>query len=122
MLDGWRKRSTNANHETAGESLMGVLLDDVTLERITKQMMDEGRVLEAGWTGFRVLCLPADIQRKQEDTLRRIYFIGAKCLMTALEASLQSDDSLRPQRMAQLRAELDRWDALGRERKPGRPH
>lgn len=96
---------------------MGILFDDATLERITEQMMDEGRVLEAGWTGFRALCLPSDIDPKTEAAFRRVYFTGAKCLMTALDITRDAQGNFRAKRIAQLQAELDQWDALTRETK-----
>jgi hypothetical protein len=101
---------------------MGVLFDDEMVKRITKQLMDEGRVIEAGWTGYRVLCLPEDTPPEVEAAFRRVYFTGAKCLMTALEITRDASGHFRDKRVAQLTAELDRWDGLMRERQPGRPH
>lgn len=94
---------------------MGVLFSDEELERITEEMMDEGRLLEAGWTGFRAMCLPENAPPEAVAAFRRVYFTGAKCLMTALEIT-----HFRDERVAQLMAELDRWDGLMRERQPGR--
>jgi hypothetical protein len=84
---------------------MGLIFDDETLERLTNEFMDEGQVLEAGWVGFRAMCLPKDVHPETEAAFRQVYFIGAKCLMTAMEVTHFSQH-----RITQLQAELIHWD------------
>jgi hypothetical protein len=93
---------------------MGVLFDDETLERMSKDLLARGLIMESAWLGCRAMMLPANATEKQIQTARMLFFTGAKCLLTALQYTTDVED-----RMEKLEAELAQWDAFMREKGGG---
>lgn len=58
------------------------LLDEAT-QRLTRRLMDDGKLIEAGWIGLRVLALPKDAPPAQLEELRTAFFAGAQHLWSS---------------------------------------
>jgi hypothetical protein len=65
---------------------------------VSKRVADDGRLIEAGWTGYRVLVLPADASAVQIDECRMAFMAGSQHLFSSLmnildpgEAETQGD-------------------------------
>jgi hypothetical protein len=82
------------------------------VKNVTKDLIDAGRLIEAGWVGFRMMAVPPDAPRTQLDAMRLAFFAGAQHLfasiMTVLEPEREpTENDLR--RMDQIAKELERF-------------
>lgn len=81
------------------------------LERLSRELVDEGKLIEAGWVSLRITALPADAPAVQLEEMRNAFFAGAQHLFTSIMAFLDvaagdepTEDDLR--RMTLIDAEL----------------
>src|SRR5262245_21018473 len=68
-----------------------VMVDQAALERLTKQLADEGKLVEAGWTRQ---CFLLELQNAPADEvarLRSIFFSGAHYVFTSVLMMLGPD-------------------------------
>jgi hypothetical protein len=80
--------------------------------QIAKEMMDQGLLIEAGWSMLRSMTIPSDAPPQQIFEMRRAFFAGAQHLFGSLVGGLDpqkepTDDDLR--RMNMIDAELTKF-------------
>ena len=79
------------------------------VEEATRILVDEGRVLEAGWLALRIAVLPVPTSLEQEQCMRESFYAGAHhlfaVLMTVLERGVDSQDK-DVERIASIRREI----------------
>jgi hypothetical protein len=83
-------------------------------DALTRSLVDQGKLVEAGWIALRFLAIPPDASKHQIEDMRRAFFCGAEHVFSSLFQMLESgeeptDNDLT--RMDKLRAELDRFRA-----------
>ena len=83
---------------------------DRVIERI-KQLVQDGRVIEAGWTAMSAHVLD-DCSASERDTLRLFYFGGAQHVFSMLASVLKEphdddDDAVAARRIEQITRELE---------------
>lgn len=85
--------------------------DDVKLrlEKLTRNLTDSGKLIEAGWMGLRFMSIPPDAPKVQIDEMRMAFFAGAQHLFGSIMGILDpgsepTDGDMR--RMEQIDAEL----------------
>lgn len=71
---------------------------------LSKRLMDEGKIIAAGWASFCHLCMPADALQIQVDEMRKAFFAGAQHLWGSLMTGLDPD--AEPTVMDERRMEL----------------
>lgn len=79
-------------------------------EAITRKLLDEGKIIEAGWALFFAYVLPKDAPKIQVDETRKAFFAGAQHLWGSIMTGLDADAEPTPQderRMELIAAELD---------------
>ncbi|HYI27585.1 MAG TPA: hypothetical protein VD863_07005 [Bradyrhizobium sp.] len=86
------------------------MADRAYLERLTRQLADDGRLIEAGWVGLRLAAIPLDAPLIQLDEMHKAYMAGAQHLwasiMTMLDAGAEpTEGDMR--KMSLIAAELD---------------
>ncbi len=59
------------------------------VDKVTRQLVDEGKIIEAGWAGLRIISLPADAPQYQLDALRGAFFAGAQHLFSSILTVLE---------------------------------
>lgn len=79
------------------------------LVRFAQELTAKGKLLEAGWLGFRLAVVPPDAPPIQLDEMRMAFFGGAQHLLTSIMTMLdpgaeETDADL--ERMNQIQAEL----------------
>lgn len=86
------------------------MADRAHLERLTKQLADDGKLIEAGWIGLRIatglISAPAD----QLDEMRKAYMAGAQHLFSSIMTFLdEGEDPTEADmnRMSLIAAELE---------------
>jgi hypothetical protein len=57
----------------------------------TKALMDEGRIIEAGWIGLKIMAVPEDAPQVQIDEMRSAFFAGAQHLFASIMTGLDPD-------------------------------
>jgi hypothetical protein len=66
--------------------------DHAQLERIatelSKKLADEGKLIEAGWVGYRMMVLPPDAPQVQIDECRMAFMAGSQHLFSSIMSIL----------------------------------
>jgi hypothetical protein len=86
------------------------MADRSYLERISRELTDQGKLIEAGWIGLRIAAVPLDAPALQLDLMRQAFFAGAQHLFGSIVTILDSgteptDNDLM--RMSMIQIELD---------------
>lgn len=84
------------------------MADRAFLERLTKQLMDEGKLLEAGWIGLRLAAIPLDAPPIQLKQMHMAYMAGAQHLWASMMAGLDPG-------VGETAADMRRMDLIARE-------
>jgi hypothetical protein len=85
------------------------MADRAHLERMTKKLADEGKLIEAGWVGLRIAADLINAPPDQLSEMRKAYMAGAQHLYSSMMTLL--DEGEEPteadmRRMALIDAEL----------------
>jgi hypothetical protein len=54
------------------------------IDTITKAIVDEGKIIEAGWVGFKLMVFPNSAPEMQLVAMRQAFFAGAQHLYTSI--------------------------------------
>jgi hypothetical protein len=79
------------------------------VDEVSKKLVDEGLIIEAGFVGYRRFVLHADAPQIQIDETRWAFFAGAQHLFASIMSVMDSDKEPTAkdmQRMDQIHAEL----------------
>jgi len=60
------------------------MADRAYLERLTKELTDKGKLIEAGFVGLRLAAIPEDAPKVQLEEMRNAFFAGAQHLFTSI--------------------------------------
>lgn len=91
------------------------MADRAYLERLTKELVDKGQLMEAGWLSLRLAAIPAEASALQLTAMRKAFFAGAQhyhaSIMTFLDSEREpTEDDLR--RMTSIAEELEKFAQL----------
>lgn len=80
------------------------------LRRFERELVDKGKLIEAGWVGLRLSAVPEDAGKTQLEEMRTAFFAGAQHLFGSIMGIL--DDDREPteadlRRMSLISDELD---------------
>jgi hypothetical protein len=84
---------------------MSVGRDDVrdkALIELTKKLVDEGKLIEAGWVGLYVMAVPADASEEQVRVMRQAFMAGAQHLWASIFAILDAGEEATEADLARL--------------------
>ena len=97
------------------------MADRTHLERLTKQLADEGKLIESGWVGLRLACIPDNAPAVQLREMRMAYMAGAQHLFASMMGMLDPEPHETPDDMRRMdllhqeleafRGELELWVA-----------
>jgi len=88
------------------------MADRAYLERLTKELTDQGKLIEAGWVGLRLAAIPLDAPAIQLDEMRNSFFAGAQHLMGSLMSMLDPGDEPTEDDMNRLNLIQDELDSF----------
>lgn len=54
------------------------------MAEMTKKLVDEGKIIEAGWVSLRFLAVPENAPPVQVEEMRNAFFAGAKHLFSSI--------------------------------------
>lgn len=59
------------------------------IDQITKRLVDEGKLIEAGWVGLKLVSIPEGAPQIQLDEMRNAFFAGAQHLWASIMGILE---------------------------------
>lgn len=80
------------------------------IEAITKKLMDEGKIIAAGWVTLQSMVMPESASATQRIEMRKAFYAGAQHLFACIMTGLDGDDDLQP-----TDADLHRMDLISAE-------
>lgn len=81
-------------------------------DAITQKLLDEGKIIAAGWAIMCALGIPKDAPEIQRRMMQDAFYAGAQHLWASIHAGLDEDaepSEQDMQRMSLIAAELDAW-------------
>ncbi|NTF67727.1 hypothetical protein [Rhizobium rhizogenes] len=84
------------------------MADRLHLERLARELTDNGMLIEAGWVSLRLAAVPLDAPAIQLEEMRNAFFAGAHHLFSSIMAIMDPDDE-------PTAADLKRMDAISQE-------
>lgn len=54
------------------------------VDEMTKHLVDNGKIIEAGWEGLRLMSIPPDAPQVQITEMRNAFFAGASHLFSSI--------------------------------------
>jgi hypothetical protein len=82
------------------------------LERLTRELIDQGKLMEAGWVAYRLQVLHPSAGKVQLDETRLAFFAGAQHLWGSINGMLDDGINETPtdmRRMGQINDELNKF-------------
>ena len=67
------------------------MADRAFLERLTRELADQGKLIEAGWVSLRLVALPPNAPAMQLQEMRLAYMAGAQHLFASIISILEED-------------------------------
>src|SRR5262245_47550517 len=86
-------------------------LDEIT-RQVTAKLVDDGKLIEAGWMSFRYFVIPKDASPVQLEEMRNAFFAGAQHLFGSVMSVLDPGEEPTERdldRMDQVSDELQRF-------------
>lgn len=82
------------------------------VDAVCRKLVDEGKLIEAGWAGLKLTAIPDDASTLQLNEMRMAFFAGAQHLFATIMGILEpgaepTDTDLR--RMDAINRELNRF-------------
>lgn len=71
-------------------------MDRERLRRFQRELVDKGKLIEAGWVGLRVAAIPEDAGKAQLEEMRNAFFAGAQHLFSSIVSILDDDREPTP--------------------------
>lgn len=84
------------------------MADRAFLERLSRELADQGKLIEAGWVGLRVACDLEDAPKVQLQEMRNAFFAGAQHLFYSIMTILEPDAE-------PTEKDLERMDLIDKE-------
>jgi hypothetical protein len=91
------------------------MADRAFLERLTKQLADEGRLIEAGWVALRLECVPLNAPAVQLEEMRNAYMAGAQHLFASMLGMLDPGTEETPDDMRRMDLIAREMEVFGKE-------
>lgn len=85
------------------------MADRAFLERLTRDLAEQGKLIEAGWIGLRLAAIPLDASPLQLSEMRQAFFAGAQHLFGSMMSGVLDPDA------EPTAADLRRLDLIDRE-------
>jgi hypothetical protein len=89
---------------------MGEAKHREVVDELTKGLVDQGRLIEAGWLSFRIKAVAPNAPQIQLDEMRVAFFSGAHHLLGSMMSFLEAGDDVTEadlKRVDQVQEELE---------------
>jgi hypothetical protein len=78
------------------------MADKAYLERLSRELTDKGKLIEAGWIGLRIAAVPLDAPAVQLHEMRNAFFAGAQHLFSSIMTILDPGAEATEKDMARM--------------------
>ncbi len=78
------------------------------IKRLERELVTQGKIIEAGWVALRLMAIPPDAPDCQIDEMRNAFFAGAQYLYFTLISTVDPGDE-------PTKADLERMDKIEAE-------
>lgn len=85
------------------------MADRAYLERLSRELTDQGKLIEAGWIGLRLMAISPDAPPTQLTEMRMAFFAGAQHLFSSIVTIMEAGEEPTQKdldRMSQINDEL----------------
>jgi hypothetical protein len=65
------------------------MIDRDALQRMERELVDKGKLIEAGWLGLQLACIPLNAPDIQLEEMRNAFFAGAQHLFGCIAEILE---------------------------------
>lgn len=99
--------------------------DPEYLKRLSVELTDKGKLIEAGWIGLRLALNLEDAPKEQLEEMKKAFFAGAQHLFSSIMTILDEDKEPTEadmRRMSQISDELETFGKQLKEELWGKPH
>jgi hypothetical protein len=99
--------------------------DPEYLKRLSVELTDKGKLIEAGWIGLRLALHLEDAPKVQLEEMKKAFFAGAQHLFSSIMTILDEDKEPTDadlKRMSLISDELDTFGKQFKEELWGKPH
>jgi len=76
--------------------------DRAFLERLSRELTDQGKLIEAGWISLRIAAVPLDAPAVQLEEMRNAFFAGSQHLFGSLMTIMDADREPTPDDMRRM--------------------
>lgn len=79
-------------------------------DRLVRELADNGKIIEAGFVGLQLTCIPPDASATQIKEMRKAFFAGAQHLWVSIMGMLEAGEDATPadlRRMELINSELE---------------
>lgn len=86
------------------------MVDKEFIQRVERELVEQGRIIEAGWQGLRLMAVPPGAPPVQIREMRNAFFAGAQHLFSTIMRTLDPGDEPTEadmRRLDNIQAELD---------------
>lgn len=84
------------------------MADKAHLQRLSKELTDKGKLIEAGWISLRLAAVPLDAPAIQLEEMRNAFFAGAQHLFSSIMTILDDGPNATDK-------DLNRMDLIDKE-------
>lgn len=67
------------------------MADRAHLQRLERELVDKGKLIEAGWVGLRLAAIPDNASPVQLEEMRNAFFAGAQHMFASIMSILEPD-------------------------------
>lgn len=88
------------------------MADRAFLEKLSRKLTEEGKLIEAGWVGLRMAAIPVDAPAIQLEEMRMAFFAGAQHLFSSMITILDPGEEPTDadmERLELINNELDKF-------------
>lgn len=82
------------------------------IDEVTKRLVDEGKLIEAGWISLKTMVIPNNASQIQIDEMRNAFFAGAQHLFGSIMSFLDEghkETEADLERLSKISDELDQF-------------
>lgn len=80
------------------------------INELTKKLADDGKIIEAGWVGLKMMAIPPSAGETQVNEMRKAFFAGAQHLLGSIMSMLDpgpDETAADMDRMTKIHQELE---------------
>lgn len=93
------------------------MADRAFLERLSRELTDKGKLIEAGWVGLRLAAIPENASKEQLQQMRKAFFAGALHLFSSIMVILDEDREPTEADLRRMSLISDELETFGAELK-----